>query len=219
MALLTLSEYKALMGIGVTDTRDDVQISALLETASVAVETYTGRDFDQTNGAATTRTYLYDGSGFLDVDDCSAVTAVSVVYPNAATFVLDGSEYSAMPDRGSVVYYLVIHSAIGAGGGSPEMGFQWNLDNYHRPGGTKQPSVSVTAVWGWPSVPVDVKLATSLTISELISAANSGRGEGLSAEAIEGWSRSYGSRSAAAPALAIPNRARDLLAAYQRVFV
>ena len=67
---------------------------------------------------------------------------------------------------------------------------------------------------------VVVGRATALTIKQFLASSGGGAAEGLTAEAIEGWSRSWGGRTGGGVAsLAIPNRARDLLVAYQRVFV
>ena len=49
MALATLSEVKA--GLGITDTDSDAQITALLEPISAAIVRFTGRKFE--NGAVT----------------------------------------------------------------------------------------------------------------------------------------------------------------------
>ena len=215
MALIDLATYKSLLGIQAGLTQDDAQITALLEPASKAVETYTGRSFAVSTGIATERSFQYDGSGFLDVDDCTAVTAVSVNVPNVAPYVLDSVAWTAMPDNGPVTYYLLIHGGPYIYGISPEMGFERNLDNY--PLQTYKPAtVAVTATWGWAAVPEDVKLATALTIQNFV--ADSGKAEGLTAEAIADWSRSWGSRTGGFQGLAVPNRARDLLAAYQRIF-
>lgn len=213
MPLITLSDYKTLLGV--TSTTDDPQITALLDFASEAVENYTDRKFVQSTGVATTRSYLYDGSGFLDIDDCVSITGITVTIPNVADpFNIDPVEYTAMPS-GPVFYYLILHGALPFGI-SPEMGFERNLDQYPYVS-YKQATVNVTATWGWPTVPQAVKIATALVISDFLS--DEGKDENLTSEAIEGWSRSWGGRGATGPNLAIPNKARDLLATYQRVYV
>jgi hypothetical protein len=75
-------------------------------------------------------------------------------------------------------------------------------------------TVKVTGSWGWTTVPSDVKLATKWTIEDWISRPS---GEGVTAEAIESYSRSFAGRTGEMLALAIPNRARDLLAHYAKV--
>jgi hypothetical protein len=217
MALLDLTTYKGLLGVQSGDTRNDAQITALLEPASAAVRTYTGRSFELSTRRTTRRSFVYDGSGFLDIDDCTTVTGLSVAIPNVLPVALGKTEWSAMPGDGPIYYYLVLHGGVTPFATSPEMGFTRNLDQY--PAITyKQPLVRVTATWGWPEIPQDVKLATALIIKQYLPESGGGA-EGLSAEAIEGWSRSWGGRTGAGlSSMAIPNRARDLLAAYQRVF-
>ncbi len=215
--LITLAEYKAMQGIQVGDTRNDVQLAALLPAASRAVRTYTGRQFEVNTGTATTRTFQHDGSEMLDIDDCTAITLVSTDAGVPGTsYDLNSDQWMAMPqDDSDVFYYVIIYGGLFSGF-SGEMGFTRNLDMYEFRG--RHPMISVTATWGWPVIPDDVKLATALTVGELASSPG-GRPEGLSAEAIEGWSRSWGSRNTAVTAMAIPNRARDLLVNYQRIMV
>lgn len=216
MALLTLPEYKSLMGVQSGNTRDDAQISALLESASRAVQVYTGRTFEVSTRRTTARSFLYDGSGFLDIDDCTMVTGVTVSVPGTTNINLAAEEWTAMPGDGPIFHYLLLHGGVSPYAFSPEMGFERNLDQYPAMR-VKNPTLNVTATWGWPEVPSDVKLATALTIQGFLGTKNVP--EGLTAEAIEGWSRSFGTRQGMTVSLAIPSKARDLLAAYQRVFV
>ncbi len=214
--ILTLAEYKSLQGIQSGDTRNDAQITALLPAASRAVRTYTGRQFEVNLGVATTRVYQHDGSEMLDIDDCTAITGLSTDAGVPGTsFDLTADQWVAMPQDDSDVFYYVILYGGPFNGMSGEMGFTRNLDTYESLL-ARRPMISVTATWGWPAIPSDVKLATAMTVGELVSAP--GKAEGLSAEAIEGWSRQWGSRIGTA-ALAVPNRARDLLVNYQRVLV
>lgn len=218
MALIDLATYKSLTGVDPTYTTDDVQIAAILEGASQAVEAFTGRTFVVSTGVSTPRTYQYDGSGFLDIDDCTAVTGIEINIPNAPNYVMQTAEWTAMPDNGVVFYYVILHGGPNVFGISPQMGFTYNLDRYDGFPSVKPSTVSVTATWGWPAIPDAVKLAVALTVSEFVSASSSGRGEGLTAEAIADWSRSWGTRTGGSVALAIPNRARDLLAPFTRLF-
>lgn len=216
--LITLEEYKALGGVQSADTRNDAQVTALLEAASRLVRNYTGRSFDIVS-ASEDRTFQYDESGMLDIDDAVAVSQVvtNAGVPNAS-YTLTPDEWTAMPqDDSEVFYYILIHGGPYYGA-SPAMGFERNLDQY--PLQHKEPVLTVTAQWGWPAVPEDVKLATTLIVSEFVgSAGGAGRSEGLTAEAIEGWSRAWGGRTGEGIAQSLPNRARDILAAYQRIFV
>ena len=218
--LITLAEYKDLQGIDPTDTRRDAQIEALLPAASRAVRTYTGRNFEVNTGVATVRTFQHDGDEMLDIDDAVSVTSLSTDGGTPGeNYDLTSDQWTAMPQDDSDVYYYVLVHGGPFWGISPEMGFERNLDQYEWQG--RQPLMSVTASWGWPAIPDDVKLATALTINEFAGSSGStgGRSEGLTAEGIEGWTRAWANRGGGALSLAIPNRARDLLVNYQRIFV
>lgn len=137
-----------------------------------------------------------------------------------------GEQWTAQPQRrdDSPVYTYLELYGVGPTGGmvSPEMGFNRNLDVYYRE--HRQPSaptiIKVTALWGWPVVPAAVKQALVWTINEWVE--KDDEGEGLTAEAIAGFSRSWqrGGDDATAPSgLAIPSRARDILAIYAKLEV
>lgn len=217
--LITLLEYKSLMGIQAADTRNDAHISALLGAASKAVRSYAGRSFEVAGGPLGDRSFQYDESGFLDIDDATAVTSLSsdVGLPGQS-YPLTVDEWTQMPqDDSEVFYYVVIHGGPYFSA-SREMGFERNLDTIGMR--AKSPLISVTATWGWPAIPDDVRLATALTISELVSGGPGGKQENLTSEAIEGWQRSWGNKQGSVTAaLAVPNRARDLLSNYQRIYV
>ncbi|MBA3240089.1 MAG: phage head-tail connector protein [Acidobacteria bacterium] len=210
--LLTLSEYKTFIGIDPSNTRDDAQTEALIAAASNAVRTYTDREFELSSDPAT-RIFQYDNSGFLEIDDCVAVTTITTdAGVIGQSYALTPEQWTAMPHREETddrpFYYLVVH------GGpyfpfSPQMGFERNLDKFD-PYYRKNPLVSVTATWGWPLIPADVKLATAWMIEDTLSSP-----QGPTSESIEGYARSWGSGGRP---LAIPNRSRDLLASYQRVY-
>lgn len=209
-ALITLEEYKTLVGMDPTDNRSDARILALLPAASRSVRSFTDRKFELADSPSP-RTFQYDGSGFLDIDDCTNVTLVQTDAGYAGqTYDLDASEWTAMPDRETPDddphYYIILHST--RSGASPEMGFKRNLDTLEVT--PKQPLITVTATWGWSFIPEDVKLATAWIVEDTIRSPESG----LASEAIEGFSRSW----ARGRMLAVPNRARDLLANYARAF-
>lgn len=210
-ALVTLNDYKAFVGIPASNTQYDAQISAIIPVVSDALLTYTGRDFAAPL-VTETRTYEYDGSGYLDIDDAAAVTEVAMTWPNSSPLVLTTDQWRAMPQRrdDSPVYYYILMPGF-YGGIDGEMGFTYNLDVLMREGRFMglPPLVDVTAQWGWPVVPESVKLAAYWTLAEWIGRES----EGLTSESIESYARSWqraGGGLAAAPA--IPSRALDLLA-------
>jgi hypothetical protein len=215
--LVTLTEVKEILGRDPLDTRDDAKFTALIPMVSAAIRAYTERDF---GSAVVTeeRIFPYDGSGYLDVDDAASISEIRLVVPNSTDVIL--SDWTAMPARrdDAPVFNYVLIGPRNYFLGSPEMGFTRNLDVYYaeRGYGYSAPSmVKVTGTWGWPIVPPDVKLAAVWTLQDWTSKAAA---EGLTAEAIEGYSRSWGSRSTGgvSASVAIPQRVRDLLAAYAK---
>lgn len=141
---------------------DDARAFLAVWAASAAIRAHTGRSFGLAN-VTETRTYTYDGSGWLDIDDASAVSAVTL---DGAALIVD-RDYVLGPDRGFL-------SADAAGPiyewlelvpmqpMSPQMGFTYNLDRLwwkykHRH------SVAVTGTFGWPIVPADVQQAALWT--------------------------------------------------------
>ena len=213
--LLTLSEYKALIGVATSNTRNDAQISALLPAASRAVRLFTDRKFDA-GGSVAARSFEYDGSGYLETDDFTNLISITTDggVPGSTPTTLDSSQYDAQPYRETSdddpYYYIVIRNLPPVG--SPQMGFRQNLDTYEWPG---QPQVlTVVATWGWPAIPADVQLACAWTIEDAIAKPVN---DDLRAESIAGYSRSWGATPAAS-SLALPQRARDLLTNYIRVF-
>ncbi len=211
--LLTLAEYKALLGINPTLTTYDTQITALLPAASRAVRAYTDRRFDIAAGP-TARMFQYDGSGYIEMDDFTSIVSIQTDggYTGGPVYTLDAIEYTAMPYRETTDddphYYIILHSFPGSY--SPEMGFKNNLDTldiFQRP-----IILTVTATWGWTAIPTDVKLAAAWTIQNFISKPPAGD---LQAESIESYSRRW---ATAGSMLAVPNQARDLLVNYARPF-
>lgn len=219
--LITLAEYKAASGIAGTNVLDDDKFTWLIKVASRLVNSYSGRDFASPQ-VTEERPFEYDGSGMLDIDDASVITAVKLVVPNGVDLPLDGSyQWFAQPPRrddAPVYFYITLPGFIGSSGYSPQMGFTRNLDvwvnDYGRPA---VPTIlKVTGTWGWPVTPDDVKQAVVWTIQEWDSR---DEGEGLTAEAIASYSRSWGLRGQASPSLALPDRARDILANYEKIQV
>lgn len=221
--LITLDDYKTVLDIDPTDTREDDRITKLIPWASVVISNFAERDFGS-DVVTEERTFTYtdDDAGYLDIDDADNITSVKLVVPHGDDLALTTDEWVAMPPRrddSPVFTYIALPGFSGSAGYSPEMGFTRNLDVYAAEGRLRglPTSLKVTADWGWAEVPGDVQLATIWTIQDWVAKADS---EGLTSEAIEGYARSWGSRTTGpAQAQAVPNRARDLLARYARVQV
>lgn len=217
--LVTLDDLKIALGVDPTNTRKDAQYSAAITAASQAILTYTERDFGSPV-VTETREFEYDGSGYLDIDDATDVTAVAFKVPNADDLVVDPTTWRAMPSHRSdaPVYYYLLLPMAGNLYPSVAMGFERNVDRYVEDYGYAQlpQIVKVTATFGWPDVPADVQLATAWTVRDWTS--NPKASEGLTSEAIAGFARSW-SRLAGGGVMAIPNAAKDLLADYQKIKV
>lgn len=215
--LITLEEYRAATGVNVTNTRDDARFTQLVPFVSSAIRSFTERDFASPI-VTEERIFEYDGSGYLDIDDASDVQEVAMTFPNLGTadVVLAAADWSPKPQRrDDAPVYHYIAMGRGWGAGSPEMGFERNLDVWvkEHPQGPYSSLVKVTATWGWPVVPGDVKVAAIWTMQAWLSRPS---GQGLTSEAIEGWSRTWGSRDSSSARMAIPDEARDLLVAYSK---
>lgn len=200
--LITLEQLKHALGIDLTDTSRDARLSQAIDNASAAIETYTDRDFATTE-VVETRTFSYDGSGVLDIDDCEAgsITAVSIdgVAQNSTAWM-------AQPDRRTPVHYWLQLTPYG--GISPEMGFTYNLDTLYGKTRWRPRVVTVTARWGWPVVPADVQQAALWTAAALAESPKP-----YISQSFESYSVSLET-----PLVdAIPARARALLDPYQRI--
>jgi hypothetical protein len=221
MALLTLDEFKTRIGTSLSDTRKDVLYTASLAAASAVILNYTDRDFGVAE-TTETRVFEYDGSGYMDIDDAVDITAVAFTVPGSEDINLDTLQWSGQPfrSRRTPVYTQIILPTFGAHyhGMSPQMGFTRNLDLLAREGrlpGSIPSTVKVTGTFGWPEVPEDVKLAVVWTIQDWLAAPKAAN---LTAESIEGFSRAWG-RIGGQESRAIPSRALDILAQYDRVTV
>lgn len=215
--LVQLSDVKTALNIDPTDTRKDDLYTALIGAASAEIINYTGRDFASPL-VTETRSFEYDGCGYLDVDDCTTVTQVALAVPHGDDYIVDPDLWTAMPfpRRDVPVQYYITLPPGNPYGLNVAMGFGQNLDVYAADHGlpVKPQTAKVTATWGWPVVPENVKLAAIWTVRDWGS--NPKGGEALTAEAIAGYSRSWG-RMAGGGMLALPNAAKDILATYQRL--
>lgn len=217
--LLTLNEYKSMLGVPSGVFADEGQVTALLGAASRAVRAYTDRRFEIATGPATDRVYAYDGSGFLEIDDCTSITSLSTdAGVPLQSYPLDVGEWTPKPERVTAdddpYYYILIHGGRWLPA-SPEMGFERNLDTLGFM--AKEPTITVTATWGWPTIPDDVKLAVAWSIKAAVSKPDS---DDLQSEAIAGYARSWARQNVTdtPQSLALPRRARDLLDNYARPF-
>lgn len=207
MAYLTRANYKTWAGI--TGTSLDAQIDLLLSAVTTAIKNETQRDFEA-DEVTQERTYLYDGSGVLEIDDAKNITQVKVVQSG---IVLQSTGYQANTQNGKITWLEL--PKIEPWPLSPEMGFQYNLDQLWW-SVTSEPQIAVTATFGWADadVPPDVILAAYWAMASWLSSARSD--SDLESESIASYSRSWNSGATAEEVRALPGRSRDLLEPYQR---
>ena len=195
--LITLNEVKTALGL--TNNSQDAKITQAIPEASAAIRNYVDRDFETPVSSSTVRTYYYDGSGVLEIDDAQTITAVTL-----DTVPLTTDEYSAEPAGNSPYTWLFLPEQKWQS--SPAMGFTRNLDNLWWRQTGKAQVVTVTGTFGWAAIPEDVKRAAIWTTINLME-----NPRPVTTESIGGVSRSY-----TAYAHAIPQRARELLEPYFR---
>lgn len=184
---------------------------ASITAASAAVRAYTDRKFElNTSAVATPRTFEYDDSDYIDIDDAQSITGVTVTFPYGGfPITLAGAQYSAYPYNSPIKWALVVYAPT-FHPMSREMGFTYNLDTYDGPAGGPPPILEVTGVWGWDAIPADVQQATVWAAAAFAEDARQ-----ITSESIDSFSRSM---NTLAPT-ALPLRSRDLLDQYRRVVV
>jgi hypothetical protein len=213
--LLTVDELKEFLGIQPSDTRKDAQYETLIPAVTRLILNYTERDFASPL-IVETRVFEYDGSGYLDIDDANTVSSVSYSVPSLPDIAIENWTAHPLRSDDHPVYTYLMLPTLGYWGVSPEMGFERNFDVLAAEG--RWPTgatanVNVTAQWGWPDVPEDVKLAASWTVKDWTTSPPS---EGVTAESIADYSRSYGRAGGDMIGLALPARVRDILAGYAK---
>jgi hypothetical protein len=202
--IITLNQLKDSLGIPYTDTTKDIRLEQAISSASSAIRTYLDRDFG-TALVTEQRSFIYDGSGVLEIDDCASGSITDVTILDRS---LSEEEFRAQPFRRSPVNFWI--ELAPSRGISPEMGFTWGLDTYQLYANPIMDTltVKVTANWGWPVIPDDIQQAAIYTAAAM-------------AESPKPYmSQNYGSYSIQMPApfdCAIPERAQALLAPYQRL--
>jgi hypothetical protein len=141
---VTLAEAKADLRIDVGDVVDDVQIARYVTAASRAVDKFCHRQFGSTAGLEA-RTYeadSYDRASrrtYWAIDDLNTAVGLAVLSDGVAR-----TDYTLWPrnaiQTGRVYERLSVPGA-------------WTGD------------LVITATWGWTTVPVAVKLATSMQLA------------------------------------------------------
>lgn len=155
-AYATLPDLKTRMDIG--DTIDDARLTEALESASREIDAWCDRRFDQ-DVVATARLFRPVDDSLIVTDDFYSTTGLVVATdPSGAgsyATTWAASDYQLEPLNG--VRY-----------GQPG----WPFDRIVAvgtltvPTGSRRPAVKVTAMWGWPAVPANVREACLIIAAE-----------------------------------------------------
>lgn len=156
--LITTAEYGAYTGAGVpNDPTRTGQWEDAITVASRWIEKYCGRQFHSSGTVASDR--YFDPTGrTVHIDDCRSITAVAVDTDDNGTHVTVTTDYQALPPYGrdpllgDVPYTELLALS--------ELTWKYDLD--------RRGTVKVTGLWGWSSVPDDVKRATAILAQDLL---------------------------------------------------
>lgn len=152
---VTASELKAELGI--TDTVDDTQLELAIDAASSWINAYCERDFNQAS-AATARVFQPLSPFVCYVDDIASTTnlAVKTDVSSLGTYTETWSttDYELRPVNAIVNGQAHAYTSI--------LSVQSRTFPYAR-----RSPVQVTAIWGWPAVPKQVKKACMVQAARL----------------------------------------------------
>jgi len=150
----TLAQVKSALRI--SDAIDDSILEMAVESASRAIDGHAGRYF-YSSGTAT-RLFAADDSFIVQIDDVSS-TAITLQTSSAGDGVFDTTfttvDYQLEPLNGKVDGLDVPFTRIRA------------VENFLFPVETEQALIKLTAVFGWPSVPIAITQATIIQASRI----------------------------------------------------
>lgn len=166
MAYADLADLKTMLGI--TDTSRDTLLSAALEAASASIDDRCGRSFGRGDSPAS-RIFpvrgrvarLRDYGHLLITDDIASADGLQVETGGEGAW--------------TEIHEFEVYPANALPQGRPITGLV-------RPFWSTSGSVRVTAVWGWPEVPAQIRQATLLQAARLYRRKDSPEGIAGSAE-------------------------------------
>ena len=158
----TAAQVKAQVGIPAADTTDDTRVELAINAASRGVDGYTGRRFWQ-DGSAIAREFYADDPMFAQVDDISTTSGLIVKVDTN----VDGTFATTLTI--STHFVLTPRNAAARVPVWPYTGIQLTTGSIaYLPSATwGRATLQVTAKFGWPAIPDDVTLATTIHAARL----------------------------------------------------
>lgn len=159
----TLQELKNELGI--TDTADDSMLEIAVSAASRQIDGHCGQRFWQ-DGSVVARVYEVEDQWELCVDPISTTTGLIVKIDTDAsgtyeTTLTINTDFYLEPSNAAAEYPVRPYT---------EICINRNTGSYYFPTGYEAPTVQVTAKFGWPAVPDDVKKACLIQATQLFKA-------------------------------------------------
>jgi hypothetical protein len=156
----SLSQIKAALRIGAGDATDDALLEMAVESASRLIDAYCGRNF--LLGGTATRYYNTDDPYVVQIDDARSISAVRTSSSEDGIFDIT---FDMTPLTGDI-QAEPINDYVG--------GLVWPFTRLRAIGDyvfpvDKENTVEVTAVFGFPNIPVTVTQATILQSSRLFA--------------------------------------------------
>jgi hypothetical protein len=156
----SLSQIKAALRIGAGDATDDALLEMAVESASRLIDAYCGRNF--LLGGTATRYYNTDDPYVVQIDDARSISAVRTSSSENGVFDIS---FNMTPHTGDI-QAEPINDYVG--------GLVWPFTRLRAIGDyvfpvDKENTVEVTAVFGFPNIPVTVTQATILQSSRIFA--------------------------------------------------
>lgn len=153
---VTLPEIKAHLSVPADDDDDDDKLARVIRSASRAVERHCGRTFWRST--ATTRTFHADSYSGVRVDDIATAAGLVVATDDDADGVFEQT-WTVSTD-----FALEPVNALADGRPATQVVAVGDL---RFPVAAARASVQVTAIFGWPAVPDEVREATLIKAARL----------------------------------------------------
>ena len=156
----SLSQIKAALRIGAGDATDDALLEMAVESASRLIDAYCGRNF--LLGGTATRYYNTEDPYVVQIDDARSISAVRTSSSENGVFDISFN----MTARTGDIQAEPINDYVG--------GLVWPFTRLRAIGDyvfpvDKENTVEVTAVFGFPNIPVTVTQATILQSSRIFA--------------------------------------------------